>query len=71
MGVFGGALVSWLVSTYVLAALQSHGACEKAKSKIVFMTIPIANSPYFNSLELAEQMASRGHEVCYFRPCLV
>eukprot|EP00795_Rhopilema_esculentum_P008295 gene8295-14256_t len=58
MGVLG-----MLVCAFALAALQSHGACEKAKSKIVFMTVPIANSPYFNSLELAEQMADRGHEV--------
>eukprot|EP00795_Rhopilema_esculentum_P008297 gene8297-14258_t len=59
MGVFSDVLVC----TFVLATFLGHGDCRKAKSKVVFVTLSFESSPYFNCLELAEELARRGHEV--------
>ncbi|XP_065063261.1 UDP-glucuronosyltransferase 2A3-like [Rhopilema esculentum] len=52
-----------LVCTLVLATFLGHGDCRKAKSKVVFVTLCFESSPYFNSLELAEELVKRGLEV--------
>ena len=53
-----------LVCTLVLATFLGHGDCRKAKSKVVFVTLSFESSPYFNCLELAEELVRRGLEVC-------
>ena len=59
-----GIFSSSLISTFVLLTLQRNGACEEGVSNIVFMTVPMVHSHYFNGMGLAEEMARRGHQVC-------
>eukprot|EP00795_Rhopilema_esculentum_P008298 gene8298-14259_t len=59
MGVFSDVLVC----TFVLATFLGNGDCRKAKSKVVFVTLSFESSPYFNCLELAEELVRRGLEV--------
>ncbi|XP_065063259.1 UDP-glucuronosyltransferase 2A3-like [Rhopilema esculentum] len=58
-----GIFSSTLISTFVLLTLHWNGACEEGGSNIVFMTVPMVHSHYFNGMGLAEEMARRGHKV--------